>query len=81
MAGACHSQALRTTQADTTQEVALILANGVKEDDLGPEGLDDMMRAAVELKEADIRTAKRIYDSQIRIIGQDHISFSGVTGR
>ena len=68
-------QALRTTQADRLKRLALILANGVKEDDLGPEGLDDMMRAAVELKEADIRMLKRIYDSQIRIIGQDHFSF------
>jgi hypothetical protein len=47
-------QALRTTRADRLKRLALILANGVKENDLGPEGLDDMMRAAIELKDTDI---------------------------
>jgi hypothetical protein len=57
-------QALRTAQADRLKRLALILANGVKENDLGPEGLDDMMRAAVELKDEDITLLGKLYLSQ-----------------
>lgn len=63
-------QALRTTQADRLKRMALILANGVKEDDLKPESLDDMIRAAVELKDADIVILGKIYDSQATIFRQ-----------
>jgi len=47
-------QALRTTQKNRLERMALILANGVKENDLRPESVDDMMRAAVELSGRDI---------------------------
>jgi hypothetical protein len=50
--------------------MALILANGVKENDLEPESLDDMMRAAVELKEADIVLLGKIYESQKSLLKQ-----------
>jgi DNA-binding transcriptional MerR regulator len=57
-------QALRTTQKDRLNRMALILANGVKRDDLQPESLDDMMRAAAELKDGDISLLRKICDSQ-----------------
>lgn len=61
-------QALRTSQQSRLKRMALILANGIKEDDLEPESLDDMMRAAVELKDADIVLLERIYKIQVHII-------------
>jgi hypothetical protein len=67
-------QALRTTQARRLKRFALILANGVREDDLLPEGLDDMMRAAAELKVADIVLLGKIYDSQRSILKQPSMS-------
>jgi DNA-binding transcriptional MerR regulator len=57
-------QALRTTQSNRLKRLALILANGVREDDLGPESLDDMMRAAVELKEIDVKVLQFISSRQ-----------------
>lgn len=57
-------QALRTTQRDRLKRLALILANGVKDGDLKPEGTDDMMRAAVELTDWDIFVLSKMYDSQ-----------------
>jgi hypothetical protein len=60
MAGA-SLQALRATQKERLKRLALILANGVKENDLAPESTDDMMRAAIELKDADILMLGRLY--------------------
>ena len=57
-------QALRTTQGDRLKRLALILANGVKEGNLEPESLDDMMRAAVELKDEDIILLRKLCGSQ-----------------
>jgi hypothetical protein len=57
-------QALRTTQKDRLKRLALVLANGVKDNDLSAEGTDDMMRAVVELKESDIILLGKIYKSQ-----------------
>jgi hypothetical protein len=67
MAGA-SLQALRTTGEKRLKRLALILANGVKENDLEPESLDDMMRAAVELKDADVQLLNKLYDSQSRLL-------------
>ncbi len=50
--------------------MALILANGVMEGDLEPESLDDMMSAAVELKEADIALLGKICASQSSLLHQ-----------
>jgi len=63
-------QALRTSQSERLKRMALILANGVKENDLEPESVDDMMRAAVELKEADIILLGKIYESQKTLVEQ-----------
>jgi hypothetical protein len=68
-------QALRTTQKDRLNRLALILANGVKEDDLGSEGLDDMMRAAVELTDWDIFVLKKMYESQKSLLSNCYQSF------
>jgi len=68
-------QALRTTQKDRLNRLALILANGVKEDDLGSEGLDDMMRAAVELTDWDIFVLGKMYESQKSLLSNRYQSF------
>jgi hypothetical protein len=57
-------QALRTTQRDRLERLALILANGVKDERVSGESIDDMMRAAVELKDADIWLLSEIYAMQ-----------------
>jgi len=54
-------QALRTTQKDRLVRLSLVLANGLKENDLKPESTDDMMRAAVELKDTDILMLGKLY--------------------
>jgi hypothetical protein len=48
--------------------LALIIANSVRTNDLNPVSLDDMMRAAVELREQDLALLQKIYDSQEGII-------------
>jgi DNA-binding transcriptional MerR regulator len=63
-------QCLRTTQRDRLNRMALILAHGVNENDLDPESLDDMMRAAAELKDEDIVLLGKIYDSQKSLLDQ-----------
>lgn len=63
-------QALRTTQKDRLSRLALILANGVKDDKLAGESIDDMMRAAVELKEADIVILGLLYKWQNQILSE-----------
>jgi hypothetical protein len=45
---------MHTSVKDRLKRLARIVVNGVKKDDLESESLDDMMRAAVELKEEDI---------------------------
>ena len=69
MAGA-SLQALRTSNETRLKRLALILANGIKEDDLEVESLDDMMRAAVELKDEDILILGHLYNCQNRILVQ-----------
>lgn len=59
-------QALRTSNERRLRRLALILANGVKEKDLAPESTDDMMRAAIELKDVDIALLGKLYASQNR---------------
>lgn len=70
-----HSQ--RTKQKNRLERMARILANGVAENDIEPESLDDMLRAAVELTEGDIRLLGRLYRSQRHILdNNDHRPFS-----
>jgi len=55
-------QAMHTSVKNRLARLARIVANGVKEDDLEPDGLDDMMRGAVELSESDIRLLKELIE-------------------
>lgn len=57
-------RAMQTSVKDRLKRLARIVANGVAEDDLEPESLDDMMRAAVELKFQDIDVLGEIYTMQ-----------------
>jgi hypothetical protein len=61
--------ALRTTQKERLKRLALILANGVKSDDLTAENSDDMMRAAVELTEFDLKVLHAIFTEQSGLVG------------
>jgi hypothetical protein len=55
-------QAMHTSVKDRLSRLARIVVNGVKEGDLEPENLDDMLRAAAELSEPDIRLLKELYE-------------------
>jgi DNA-binding transcriptional MerR regulator len=63
-------QALRTTQKDRLKRMAFILANGVNDGKLVSESLDDMMRAAAELKDGDIAILENLYKWQNRILNE-----------
>jgi len=58
----------RTNVEARLKRLANLLANGIRENDLEPESLDDMMRPAVELNESDISLLGRIYDVQAHVI-------------
>ncbi|MGD0154745.1 MAG: hypothetical protein ABSB50_01515 [Terracidiphilus sp.] len=68
-------QAQRTKDKKRLERMALILANGVAENDLEPESLDDMMRAAVELTNWDILVLGKMYDSQKGLLSGRRSSF------
>lgn len=53
-------QTLRTTQKEKLKRIALILANGIAENDVKPETIDDMTRAAVELSSWDVQMLRDI---------------------
>lgn len=57
-------RAMHTSVKDRLKRLARIVVNGVKEKDLEPESLDDMMRAAIELTDADIVLLNTICSSQ-----------------
>ena len=57
-------RAMHTSVKDRLKRLARIVVNGVKENDLESERLDDMMRAAVELREDDITVLKNLYEMQ-----------------
>src|ERR1039457_2813122 len=54
----------RTNVESRLKRLAHLIANGVAKNDLEPESLDDMMRAAVELTDADIILLRKLYESQ-----------------
>jgi len=60
-------RAMQTSVKDRLKRMARIVVNGVSEDDLEPENLDDMMRAAVELTEHDIMVLKSIFEMQAHL--------------
>lgn len=57
-------QTQRTKQMARLKRLALILVNGAVANDLEPESLDDMLRAAVELTDWDIFVLGKMYESQ-----------------
>lgn len=63
-------RAMHTSVKDRLRRLARIVVNGVKEDDLEPESLDDMMRAAVELRETDIVLLGSVYRWQNQILSE-----------
>lgn len=58
-------RAMQTSVKGRLNRLARIVVNGVKDGDLEPESLDDMMRAAVELTEHDILVLRSIYEMQV----------------
>jgi hypothetical protein len=64
----------RTNVESRLKRVALLIANGVKEGDLEPESLDDMMRAAVELTDWDIFVLGKMYESQRHLLANQRWS-------
>jgi hypothetical protein len=61
-------RAMQTSVKDRLKRLARIVVNGVKVDDLELEGLDDMMGAAVELKDTDIILLGYHYKHQSHIL-------------
>lgn len=57
-------RAMHTSVESRLKRLARIVVNGVKEDDLEPELLDDMLRAASELTERDIEILTKVSKTQ-----------------
>jgi hypothetical protein len=57
-------RAMHTSVQNRLKRLARIVVNGVKEDDLEPEILDDLLRAASELTERDIEVLAKVADVQ-----------------
>lgn len=66
--------AIHTSLKDRLRRLARVVVNGVKEDDLDSEGLDDMMRAAAELKDRDIDLLRMIYGKQSCLLTNNYLS-------
>lgn len=62
----------RTNNEARLQRLAHIFANGVWLGDFLPDNTDDMMRAAVELRDADIVLLQKLYKSQVNLVDQAH---------
>lgn len=69
---ALHS--MHTSVKDRLKRLARIVVNGVKEDDLEAESLDDMMRAAVELKDTDLGLLRELYRWENPILIQKNLN-------
>lgn len=70
----------RTNVEVRLQRLAHIFSNGVRLGELDPESNDDMMRAAVELKEADVAVLRKIYDSQSSLVSQQLLRTGSAPG-
>jgi hypothetical protein len=58
----------RTNVESRLKRLAHLITNGIKENDLEPDSLDDMMRATVELKDDDIRVLDQLSREQADIL-------------
>jgi hypothetical protein len=65
---------LRTSDPKKHFRLGRLTINCIFADDLKPESLDDMMRAAVELNEADIVFLERIYAAQILSLNNEELT-------
>lgn len=65
---------LRTSDPKKQLRLGALTINCIYTNDTQPESLDDMMRAAVELKEVDIKFLERIYESQIRTLRSSELT-------
>jgi hypothetical protein len=61
-------QTQRTNDKKRLNRLASIIANSVEVNNLGADQTDDMMRAAVELKDEDISLLRKLYDSQNSLV-------------
>lgn len=68
-------QAMHTSIRARLSRLARIIVNGVKENDLEPESLDDMMRAAASLTEWDFEVLGRMCSSQKSLVSSRRMSF------
>lgn len=64
----------RTNVENRLKRLAHLISNGVKADDLEPESLDDMMRAAVELTDWDFVVLGKMYESQKQFLTSRNFS-------
>jgi hypothetical protein len=69
----------RTNVESRLKRLAHLITNGVKEDDLEPESLDDMMRAAVELTDWDVIVLGKMFESQKQILSNRNSSYDWST--
>jgi hypothetical protein len=70
---------LRTSDPQKHSRLARLTINCVFADDLGPESLDDMMGAAVELTDWDIFVLRKIYETQKNILVSSAFSYDWTT--
>jgi hypothetical protein len=68
-------RAMHTSVKDRLKRLARIVVNGVKDNNLEPEALDDMMRAAVSLTEWDLQVLAKMYSSQGSLVSGRRMSF------
>jgi hypothetical protein len=66
--GGLSLRVMQTSLRNRLERLAKIVVNGVRDGDLESESLDDMMRAAVELKEIDLQLLSKIYEAQSSLL-------------
>lgn len=63
---------LRTSDSQKQSRLAIVTVNSVYESDTNPETIDQLMRSAVELKDADLNLLKEMYEMQEPFMRTDH---------
>ncbi len=74
-------QTQRTIQENRLRRMAWIIANGVKEGDLDPESGDDLMRAAVELRDFDLWVLTTLLEQQQKTTTSSLGAVDGIINR
>ncbi|AEU36317.1 hypothetical protein [Granulicella mallensis] len=65
---------VRTNLKTRLKRLANVITNAMREDDLDPEALDDMMRLAVTLTEADVVVLGIVYEMQKDMLSPENLS-------